>query len=123
MVFTLDEVSAQQGNRSACCTFGRAAFPGCACNIQMCPDEFPCKSFQKTGGSDTTCRLAANVGHICKIRFQLVLIGILNGHAPHRIIGTFCRGNQIAGELVMLFIQSCEQAAVDVSECNDARHP
>ncbi len=107
----------QQRHRPTGRALGRAALPRRPGDVQVRPLVVLGEAREEAGGNHRTgLARCADVGHVGEVRLQLVLVGLLDRHAPGGIDRGLRRLQQRLGERIV----GGEQAGVDVAQRHHA---
>src|SRR5690606_12383212 len=100
----------QQRNGTAGGPFVLAGTPGSTGDVQVRPSIFLGKAGKEAGRSNRPGRWATDVGDIRKAGTKLLLIGVVQRHAPRRVVGGATGLEQALGKFVVFR----EQSGVDM---------
>src|SRR5690606_21454290 len=112
----IEQVLNQQRHGTACGALVLATAPGGASDVQVSPAVRFGKAGQEASGGYRTGWWATNIGHVSKVRAQLLLVGVVHGHAPGSVTCLLASLHQLVGQVVV----GREQASVDVAQSDHA---
>lgn len=82
----------------------------------MGPSVLLGEALQEAGCGDAATWRAADVGHVGEVGLELLLVGVLDRHAPCGIANGLARCQQFVGQRVVGIVMAGEQAGVVMAE-------